>query len=314
MTTALIRYTVPTTSSPFSSSTSSRVAYYALLALASAADHVEQACTILQQCGLIPTALSLFAQHATQSMDLIIASCRLIVATPSLNAAWGAAGACRLVVTQALPLYPNSALIAELACRAIGSLAEYDKNKQLLDDHGVCQVVTSALCVAAPGETVFTVIFGDSSNSNANSSGDNRSKATGGDVSGVAQWGCTAIYHLARGRDGEAFQLKLVAAGAAEAVARYLNASALIKVACLLQICVCYQSASEISRNRKCSCSLLSCTSRPSYSSRGGKIQAGRLIWCLWMCDRSAAKASFQSDCGLMGMSRGCCPIGAARS
>lgn len=227
LTATLIRYTVPATSSPSSSSTSSRVAYYALLALASAADRVEAACTTLQQYGLIPTALSLFAQHAAHSIDLIIASCRLIVATSSLNAAWGAMGACRLVVTQALPLYPNSALIAEWVCRAIGSLAEYDKNKQLLDDHGVCKVVTSALCVAAPGETVFSAIFGDSShnnnNSNANVSGDDRNTASGGDVSGVAQWGCTAIYHLARGRDGEAFQMKLVAAGAAEAVARFVD-------------------------------------------------------------------------------------------
>lgn len=131
----------------------------------------------------------------------------------------------------ALNVHIDSVRVNQFACQAIGSLCEFQANKEILDRYNVCGAVTSALQRYVSSNSMLSAVFmKDTSNA------------------AVAQWGCTAIYYIARGITGalnfsiplklskllntrnalclgsqsQEYQHKLVAAGACEAVTKAL--------------------------------------------------------------------------------------------
>lgn len=72
--------------------------------------------------------------------------------------------------------------MTQYACRAIGTLAEYPGNKEILERHHVCAAVTAAVQRHVGSGSILAVF----------------SKDTGS--AAVALWGCHAIYYIARGK------------------------------------------------------------------------------------------------------------------
>lgn len=185
---------------------------HSLLAIASLSQNnkmVSLAVGELDGCRALLQCFQRYLMHP----EMVEACCQAIFALKYLNSQLGTLGACDFVV-QSLHNHPAQASVAEWVCRCIGSLAEYEKNKSDLDAGGVCKVVTSALQRHVHTDSLVLSSFLSSNNSNT-------LKASSS-AAGVAQWGCMAIYYLARGKDAENFQQKLVAAGACDAVARAL--------------------------------------------------------------------------------------------
>jgi hypothetical protein len=86
------------------------------------------------------------------------------------------------LVVDALNLHADSWNVNHFACRAIAGLAQLPSNKLLLDRCAVCTAVTSALNKYVASSNMLSAVFmRDTSNA------------------AVAQWGCTAIYYIARG-------------------------------------------------------------------------------------------------------------------
>lgn len=194
---------------------SPRVAYYAALAVSTLSQQNSMVSLAIGELNGAESIVKLFVRYPDHA-ELVEACCRAIFALKTLNLKWQTLGASELVL-QAWQTHANNAAVAEWVCRAIGSLAEYDRNKADLDEGGVCKVVTAALQrhVASDALSLSSLVRVATSTTSS-------STTSAAAAAGVAQWGCTAIYYLARGKDAEAFQTKLVAAGACEAVARAL--------------------------------------------------------------------------------------------
>lgn len=87
------------------------------------------------------------------------------------------------LVVQAFNVHIDSVKVNQYACQAIGSLCELHTNKEILDRYNVCGAVTSALQRYVSSNSMLSAVFlKDTSNA------------------AVAQWGCTAIYYIARGK------------------------------------------------------------------------------------------------------------------
>ncbi len=109
------------------------------------------------------------------------ACCHAIYGLKALNQQLGKAGACEYVL-QTLTLHPANATVAQWVCRAIGTLAEHEPNKEELDKHNVCRIVTQALLKHVSSDSLLSAALFMKDTSSA----------------GVAQWGCTAIYYIAK--------------------------------------------------------------------------------------------------------------------
>jgi hypothetical protein len=197
-----------------------KIVYYCCLCISSLAQNNRANSVLLGQervCDAVVAALSRYVANE----DVAEACCHAIFGLKALNQMLGKAGACEFVL-QTLTQHPANATVAQWVCRAIGTLAEYEENKVELDKHNVCKIVTQALQKHVSSDSLLSAALFVRDTSSA----------------GVAQWGCTAIYYIAKGgvcywhssiiTDGiagynsEEYQAKLVAAGACEAVARAL--------------------------------------------------------------------------------------------
>lgn len=87
------------------------------------------------------------------------------------------------MVVVALTTHADSVSVSQYACQAIASLSELQSNKDQLDKHNVCTAVTAVLQKYVASNSMLSAVFMREDTGNA----------------AVAQWGCTAIYYLARG-------------------------------------------------------------------------------------------------------------------
>ena len=83
----------------------------------------------------------------------------------------------------ALVQHAETWTVNQYACQAIGALSELPANKQLLDRYNACAAVTASLQRYVSSNGMLSAVF-LRDNSNA----------------AVAQWACTAIYYIARGK------------------------------------------------------------------------------------------------------------------
>jgi hypothetical protein len=179
-----------------------RVVYYAALTVYAVCLDREDNCRIFGE-EKIHEVLLTGMKNFLHRPDVCESCCHAIFALKPLNQQLGRSDACSYTL-QALTTHPANNKVAEWVCRAIGSLVENDGNKQHLDSLGVCKIITGALQRHVATDNIFSAFSKDTSSA------------------GVAQWGCTAIYYLSKGLEGESFQNKLVEAGACEAVAKAL--------------------------------------------------------------------------------------------
>ncbi|RYG69840.1 hypothetical protein EON64_01705 [archaeon] len=180
-----------------------RVAYYACAAIASIASGHEANSAKFNDFGVCKLVLRVLSRYMDYE-EVVEAACQAVFGLKLLNDTLGQGGACEYVL-QALTLHPSSSAVAEWVCRAIGSLAESKFNKIEFEKHQVAKVITSTLQRHVGSEGILSAAFTKDKSS-----------------AGVAQWGCTAIYYLAKGYDAESFQRRLVSVGACEAVAKAL--------------------------------------------------------------------------------------------
>lgn len=136
-------------------------------------------------------------------VDVCQSCCRAIYALKDLNPLWYECSVAELVVS-GLNQHIQDVDAVEWIFKAIGSLAEFPPNKEIMDSNGVCKSIATAMHRHVSSETIFTAFSRDTSSA------------------GVAQWGCAAIYYLAKGVNGRDFQEKLVTAGVCDSVARAL--------------------------------------------------------------------------------------------
>lgn len=161
--------------------------------------------TACGRMGICKDLVSVLMRHR-KNETVCEACCRAIFSLKEQNILLGAAGACEAVLP-ILAQHPGSEAVAQWVCRAIGSLAEDLNNKKILGASSACEVITAALQRHVANESLLSVVLMRNTSS-----------------AGVAQWGCAAMYFLARGRGKleEEYRRKLVAAGACEAVAKAL--------------------------------------------------------------------------------------------
>ncbi len=179
-----------------------QVVYYASLSIYAVCLDKDDNCQLFGACR-VSEVLLLGMKNFLSRPDVCESCCHAIFALKPLNQHLGQSDACSFTL-QALTTHPANNRVAEWVCRAIGSLVENDRNKQHLDSLGVCRIITGALQRHVATDNIFSAFSKDTSSA------------------GVAQWGCTAIYYLSKGLEGESFQNKLVEAGACEAVAKAL--------------------------------------------------------------------------------------------
>lgn len=155
--------------------------------------------------GICKDLVNVLLRHKTSEV-ICEACCRAVFSLKSQNSLLGVEGVCEAVLL-ILAQHPGSEAVAQWVCRAIGSLAENQNNKKILGANSACEVITAALQRHVANETLMSVVFMRNTSS-----------------AGVAQWGCAAMYFLARGHGKleEEYRKKLVAAGACEAVAKAL--------------------------------------------------------------------------------------------
>ena len=161
--------------------------------------------TTFGRLGICKDLVSVLLRHR-KNEAVCEACCRAIFSLKDQNILLGAAGACEAVLP-ILAQHPGSEAVAQWVCRAIGSLAENQNNKKILGASSACEVVTAALQRHVANDSLLSVVLMRSTSS-----------------AGVAQWGCAAMYFLARGQGKleEEYRRKLVSAGACEAVAKAL--------------------------------------------------------------------------------------------
>jgi hypothetical protein len=184
-----------------------RVIYYACLAISSICNNNPENSFqfgLLNICELINRILTSFMENQT---EIIQCCCQVIFNLKSLNHLWGKYNTCELIL-MALTVHPNNAVVAEWVCRSIGTLAENDSNKMELEKYGASKTIVSAIQKHVSSDSLLSLSFSSFLKDNSSE--------------GVARWGCTAIYFLAKGFEAEHFQQTLVQAGACEAVAKAL--------------------------------------------------------------------------------------------
>jgi len=104
-------------------------------------------------CRLVVNAIRL--HHKCEAVHE--ASCRAIVALNPLNNIWGTFNAGEAVLS-ALSAHPDSELVTQRVCQAIGSLAELQSNKKLLGECGACQKLVLALSLYMDKMDFWTLI------------------------------------------------------------------------------------------------------------------------------------------------------------
>ena len=181
------------------------VVVHACLAIAELALNNSENSAEFGRLGVCKDLVSALLRHKKSEL-VCEACCRAIFSLKELNTLLGGVGACEAVLP-ILAQHPASEAVAQWVCRAIGSLAENQSNKKILGASSACEVIIAALQRHVANETLLSVVLMRNTSS-----------------AGVAQWGCAAIYFLARGSGKleEEYRRKLVAAGACEAVAKAL--------------------------------------------------------------------------------------------
>ena len=184
-----------------------RVIYYAGLAISAISNnHRDNSFQfgLLNICELVIQILTTFIEN---HVEIIQSCCQVIFNLKSLNHLWGQYNTCELIL-MALTIHPNNPVVAEWVCRVIGTLAENDHNKMELEKHSVCKVIVGAIQKHVSTDSLLSLSLSSFMKDNSSE--------------GVARWGCTAIYFLAKGYQADLFQESLVSAGACEAVAKTL--------------------------------------------------------------------------------------------
>jgi hypothetical protein len=165
-----------------------------------------------ESCALVVHAMRRYLASA----KLVQAGCMAIVALKHMNRFLGQASACDLVVT-VLIRYANSEVVVQWALRAIGSLAAAADNRLAFKATNLCDMICASLHTHVGSESLLAVMLMRQTSSVL-----------------VAQYGCDAIYHLARHQaDAAYFQTKFSQSSACEIVAKtFLKYTEIDVVAC----------------------------------------------------------------------------------